>query len=204
MNITPKNHQIAVYHDLNPTDGIIEYAKKVNVSYICISTRGAGILKKLYGTNTSRLITKSDVPVLCIPSSYHKKPIKHILYASDMMDYKNELKKVVAFAKPMQATVEMLHLSYAYELAIDEQLMEDAMMKDLDYKVDLHYKTRDIEKSMIEDISMAVKKSKPSVLVMFTNRERSFFERLFISSNAQEYSFTGKVPMLIFNKKNKR
>jgi hypothetical protein len=38
---------------------------------------------------------------------------------------------------------------------------------------------------------------KPSVLIMFTNQQRTFFQKLFLSSKAEELSFQAKVPLLV-------
>ncbi|TFF40677.1 universal stress protein [Mucilaginibacter psychrotolerans] len=194
------NHQLALVSNIDVVDGVIDYAGKHNCSYICISTRGAGALTKMFGTHTAKLISSSPVPVLCIPSGYHLKELKHVLYASDMTDYENELKKVVDFARPIHATVEMMHIAYPSEFAFDKELVEATLQKKTDYKVTILNPQRDITNALLQDIDHAVKISKPSVLVLFTHQSRSMFEKLFFPSNAEEYSFYGKIPLLTFNK----
>ncbi|HEK19628.1 MAG TPA: universal stress protein [Bacteroidetes bacterium] len=194
------NHQLVLVSNIDVVDGIMDYANKHNCSYICISTRGAGTLKKIFGTHTAKLISSSAVPVLCIPSSYHLKELTHILYASDMTDYENELKKVVDFARPIHASVAMMHISYPYELALDKELAEATLQEKADFKVRLLTPRRDISHTLLEDIEHAIKSDKPSVLVLFTHQSRSTFEKLFFPSNAEEYSFYGKIPLLTFNK----
>lgn len=195
------NHQLVLVSNIDVVDGIKDYAGKHNCSYICISTRGAGAIKKIFGTHTAKLISSSSIPVLCIPSGYHLKDLKHILYASDMTDYENELKKVVDFARPIHASVEMMHIAYPYEFAFDKELAEATLQKKTDYKVTILNPQRDITNALLQDIEHAVKISKPSLLVLFTHQSRSMFEKLFFPSNAEEYSFYGKIPLLTFNKK---
>lgn len=193
-------YQLVLVSNVDVVDGIMEYANKHSCSYICISTRGAGALKKIFGTHTAKLISRSVVPVLCIPSAYHLKELKHILYASDMADYENELKKVVDFARPIHASVEMMHISYPYEFAFDKELVEATLQKKTDYKVSILIPERDINHALLEDIDDAIRISKPSLLVLFTHQSRPMFEKLFFPSNAEEYSFYGKIPLLTFNK----
>jgi nucleotide-binding universal stress UspA family protein len=195
---TEISYQLVLVSNIDVADGIMDYASKHNCSYICISTRGAGTLTKIFGTHTAKLISRSAVPVLCIPSSYHLKEIKHILYASDMTDYENELKKVVDFARPIHASIEMMHISYPYEFAFDKELVEAALQKKTDYKVSILTPERDITRTLLEDIDKALKLDKPSLLVLFTHQSR--FEKLFLPSNAVDYSFYGKTPLLTFNK----
>ncbi len=200
MKIEPEKIKHVVHHNFNVTEGIRKYAKENKCNYICIATRGAGSVKKLFGTHTGKLITSSEVPVICVPTNYRTKPVSKLLYASDMTDYEKELKQVVSFAKPLKATVEMLHLSFPYEFIADEAIAEKELKKKMRYDIDIHYQSRDIENSLLQDMEKAVKKARPSLVVMFTKQKRSFFEKLFLSSKAAEYSFTTKVPLLIYSK----
>ena len=195
------NYQLAMVSNVDVVDGIREYADKHDCGYICISTRGAGVLKKIFGTHTAKLISSSAVPVLSIPSAYHLKELKHLLYASDMTDYENELKRVVDFARPLRATVAMMHISYPYEFMFDKDLAEATLKKKTGYQVDLLTPERDITRTLLEDIDRAIKSAKPSLLVLFNHQSRSFFEKLFFPCNAEEYSFYGKIPLLTFNKR---
>lgn len=200
MKVQKAKYSCEVYHSFNITEAIQNFAKEKKCNYICIATRGAGKVKKLFGTNTAKLINHSEVPVLCIPENYRSKPVSKVMYASDMTDHEKELEKVVAFAKPVKAAVEMLHLSFPYEFIADEEIAESNLKKKFKYDIDLHYESRDIEKTLLEDMEKAIKKSRPAVLIMFTRQQRSLFEKLFLSSKAAEYSFTTKVSMLIFAK----
>lgn len=198
------NYQLALVSNVDVVDGILDYANKHNCAYICISTRGAGAFTKIFGTHTAKLISSSAVPVLCIPSSYHLKELEHILYASDMTDYENELKKVVDFARPIHASVAMMHISYPYEFAFDKELAEATLRKKTDYKISLLTPQRDITNALLEDMDEAIRVSRPSLLVLFTHQSRSMFEKLFFPSNAEEYSFYGKIPLLTFNKQEEK
>ncbi|ASU32386.1 universal stress protein [Mucilaginibacter xinganensis] len=193
-------YQIALHDNFDTVDGIIEYSAAHNCKYICISTRGAGAFKKIFGTNTSKLINRSETPVLCIPSAYRTKPIKHVLYASDMTDYERELLQVVEFARPVKATVELLHVFYPYEFLGDKALTEASLKKKANYGISVHNLKRDVTNALLDDIGAAVKASKPSLLVLFTHQARPLFERLLFPGNAEEYSFYGNIPLLTFNK----
>jgi len=201
MKIPAGNYHLAVHHHMDTVAGIMEYAAANGCAYIVTSTRGAGTFTKILGTHTSALIEKSAIPVLCIPSSYRVKPITHVLYASDIADYENELKKVISFARPMNTAVEMLHLNYTYELLPDKELMEQTLEKKLGYKVSVWYRKRATESTMEDDLEAAVAMFKPSLLILFTQQGRSFFEKLFLPGNARTYSFHAKVPLLTFKRK---
>lgn len=194
-------YQLALVSNLDVVDGIREYADQHNCDYICISTRGARTLAKLFGTHTAKLINSSTTPVLCIPSNYHLRDLKHILYASDMSDYENELKKVIDFARPLQASVDMVHIANPDEFTYDRELAEATLTEKMGYKVSVLTPERDITRTLLEDIDRAIRSVKPSLLVLFNHPSRSVFEKLLFPSNAEEYSFYGKIPLLTFNKR---
>lgn len=194
------NYQLALVSDINVVDGIIAYASQHNCAYICIGTGGAGAIKKIFGTHTAKLISHSPIPVLCIPGAYRLKALNKVLYASDMTDYENELKKVIDFAKPIHASVSMVHISYPYELVADKARAEASLLKKTHYEVSLLTPPRDLFKALLDDIDLAIKNSKPSLLVLFNHQSRSFFEKMFYPSNAENYSFYGKIPLLTFKK----
>jgi len=200
MGVKPGKYKCDVYHQFGMVEAVIEYAKQNACDYICIATRGAGTVKKLFGTNTAALIKKSEVPVICVPKTYRVKPVTKVLYASDMSNYEDELTKVVAFAKPLKAAIELLHLSFPYDMMAPKELAEKDLKKKLKYDVSVHYQSRDLDHSLMTDLEAAVKKAKPSLVAMFTLQERSFFDRIFLGSAAEEFTFSSSVPLLIFKK----
>lgn len=193
-------YQMVLHSNIDIVDGIMEYAEKHNCAYICISTRGAGRLKKLFGTHTGKLITHSAIPVLAVPSSYHLQELKHILYATDMTDYERELEKVVAFARPTGAIVDMIHIAYPHEFQSDKQIIKDFIEEKIHYPVNIIESERNITHTLLEDIDAAVKANKPSLLAIFTHQSRPLLDKLLTPSNAKAYSFYSKVPLLTFSK----
>lgn len=200
INALNINCQFALVSDIDVVDGIITYASQHNCDYICIGTRGASAIKKIFGTHTAKLISRSPIPVLCIPSAYRLKALKKVLYASDMNDYENELKKVIDFARPIHASVSMVHISYPYELITDKTRTEASLLKKTHYQVSLLTPPRDLFNALLKDIDFVIKKSKPSLLVLFNHQSRPFLEKMFYPSNAENYSFYGKIPLLTFKK----
>ena len=200
MNIMPKNMSCVIKSFVMTNPGIREYAWENKFDYICISTRGAGKLKRIFGTNTSNLINFSEVPVIAVPYSYRTKKVASIMYASDLTNLESELKKVVEFAKPLKAKVELLHFSSPSELSATSNTIESAVKSFSKYNVKLHIEKPKLIDSMVSNLESAIKKSKPSMMIMFIEQNRSFFERLFLPSKSAEYSFEAKVPLLVYSK----
>lgn len=190
-----------LYHHVDTVTGILEYAEQNRGSYICVGTQGAGFFGRLIGSNAARLIRRSEIPVLSIPASYRQRSLKSILYATDVVDSKAELAQVVNFARPIRAEVTMLHLYHPYELVPNRDLMQMSLSRTTNYPVGLEYMPRNPNTGLSGDIEAAQSDFKPSLLVLFTNQERNFLDRLIAPGTARDLSFISKVPLLSFPKK---
>ena len=201
MNLKQGKYSSIIIYGISADVTILDYCRKSpGIDYICISTRGAGKFKKIFGSNTGNLITKSEVPVLAIPKTYRFADIKSVLYATDFRNYSEELKEVFAFAKPLKTKVEVVHFSWPYEIMFDGKLIEAAFKKKFKYGFRLFFEKNDGVRSVIENLQNQIRIRKPSVVIMFTDQKRTIFQKLFFSSKSEELSFQTKVPLLVFNK----
>jgi nucleotide-binding universal stress UspA family protein len=179
---------------------IVSFAKKIKANYICMSTKGAGNIQKIFGTNASALITSSPIPVVVVPHTYRIKPITSIWYASDYENLKPELTAVTKFNQELQAHINITHY-YMANIFEDEKKTKTIIAKNQSEKVQFNSIKRNIGYSLVQQIQTDVKKLKPSLLVLFTKQNRSWFERWFLSSKTAELTFDLKTPMLVFRKK---
>ena len=200
MHTTATKIKCVVKQSVMPQNYIMDYAEENKFDFICISTRGAGKVERILGTNTGNLINHSAIPVIAVPYKYKTAAITSILYASDFAHFKKEIIKVVAFAKPLKATIELLHLKSVTESSNQLKDIETAVKKIAAYHINFNITNRNANESLITDIETAIKKRKPSMIIMFTEQNRSWFQKIFLSSKSAEYSFNAKVPLLVFNK----
>ncbi len=200
LNIAGENYTCVIKSSVFIYTCIREYAEENSISFICISTKGAGNFKRLLGTNTANLINHSAVPVIAIPHHYITTAISKVLYVSDLLNYKNEVEKVIAFAAPLNASIELLHLTSALEKNTNLAEIEDAIKKIENYNVGFKTIPRNPNNSLVSDIEVVLKEMKPSLMIMFTEQNRTWFEKIFLSSKSAEYSFNAKVPLLVFHK----
>ena len=200
MGLQQSNISCIIKSSVLPQSCIMEYAADNKFDLICISTRGAGTIERFLGTNTGNLINHSDVPVIAVPHKYKSKAVTSIMYASDLANLEKELKNVVGFAKPLKAKVELLHFTSPLETIIDPEIIKVAVKRFSKYDIKLNIKNTDLVKTLVSNIEAALKKSKPSMLIMFTEQNRSLFQKLFLSGKSAAYSFETTVPLLVFNK----
>ncbi len=193
-------YQCVCYYDLGIINSILCYARNNDIHFICISTHGAGNVLKLLGSNTSELISESEIPVLCIPKSYQAKPVESVMFACDMTDHEKELETVVAFAKPISASVQVLHIVEPDKSGKDHKATESAIQEKFGDRVSLVIESGRSDRKLAETVDEAIEKYSPSLLVMFTNQKRNLLEMLFAPSQAEKYSFRTKIPLLTYTK----
>ncbi|WP_316818240.1 universal stress protein [Pedobacter nyackensis] len=200
MNLSDVNFRLIMKDHVDATEGILEFIAAHTCNYICIGTRGAGAIKKIIGTHTSRLIIHSSVPVICIPSGYRNRPFKRLLYATDMNNYEAELIRLVDFVRPLQAELRMLHMAAENEFILDTASAEESLEKKMNYKVEVVNHQRNVLYSVLQEINIETKQYKPSMIAFFTHQNRSLLDKLILPSNAAEFSFYSQIPMISFKK----
>ncbi len=179
---------------------IIDYAKEIKASAICMSTRGAGRLKKLIGNHASEIITNSPIPAFVIPKSYRRTPVRNILYSSDLNDVAAELKQVKDLAKQLKATLSVLH--YDYLADVDEARLKLEKVADR-YEspgVKFYFEKLDLTQPWSKQLLKDLGKYKASLAVLFTNQKRGWFDKLFLSSKSTEVAYDSRIPLLVIPK----
>jgi len=187
----------------NLGDQIISYAKEHKVDFICVGARGTSIVAKLFGTIASHLITNSPIPLFIIPKNYRLKPITDLCYASDMENPETEIKKVVELAKSLKTTVKVLHFDYEIELKENQEKLTQIAQKYENKNVKFQYKKLNALYPLNDHLRKVIAIFKPSLVVLFTKQNRKWFDRLLLSSESAELSFTAKVPLLVYRKTSK-
>jgi hypothetical protein len=176
------------------------YAADHAFDFVCISAQGAGTIDKLFGSTTTNLINQSSVPVIAVPVTYRTTKLTSVLYASDLSALETQLQNVVDFVRPLTASVKLLHFIDFSEPVIDPEIVTMAVRKFTDYPINVQLKPRELAITLVADIESAVKAEKPSLIIMFTQQNDGFFQRLFSSSNSIDFSFLTTVPLLVFRK----
>lgn len=179
---------------------IINFARLKKIEFICISTRGAGRLRRVLGTNTASIIKLSGIPTFAVPATYKVGDMNHVLYASDLTDVNYELKKVKSFAKTFEAKISVLHYNYFLHQKDAEEKFKKVSSRYKDSNTSFYLQNLDKDDTLSTHIKKAVRKFKPSIVCLFTKHNRNWYERLFLSSNSADLTYETKTPMIVFPK----
>ena len=201
LDLAAGNYTNLVLEGISPDIVIAEYCRQhPEIAFVCMGTRGAGVVKKIFGTYTGNLITHSKIPVVAVQEKYRSKPLRSILYATDLAHYEDELERVVAFARPLRAVVEVLHFIQPGEVMPNAGVMEKVYKKEFGYGLRFIFKTLDLSRSMVYNLEEEIDRRRPSLVVMFTDKERTLFKKLFFPSKTERIGMELHAPLLVFGK----
>jgi nucleotide-binding universal stress UspA family protein len=195
-----KDYEYEVEVGMNVDNMIIKQAEKINADYICMSTRGAGVLKKFMGTNASALVSTSPIPVIVVPKKYRVKPITKVAYSSDFENIAPELAVVKDFAAPLHAKIDVYHFHYKVHETNSKTAFKNIIDTYQSGNVSIHIPPLFMEYSLIDNLQLLIKKEKPALLVMFTKHKHNWLERFFIESRTADMTFNIKIPLLAIRK----
>ena len=198
IGLTVKNPECIVEFKPFVDTAIIDYAVFRKVDFICMSTRGAGLIRRVLGTNTSSVLSKSPIPVLAVPHDYRRSRISDILFASDLTALSTELKQVKKFADDSKSQLSVVHYSHLLEPAEMKRSLETMAKRYRATGVKFSEQEYNLERSMSDHLKSAVKRFKPSVLAVFTKQDKNLLQRMFPQSNSEKLSFDTKKPLLVF------
>jgi nucleotide-binding universal stress UspA family protein len=193
------NFECVVERGADPKKCVVKFAVASKASAICMATRGAGKIKKMIGTNSSGILSTSPVPVFVIPSGYRKLPITNIMYASDLADFKSELKRVTEFTKTINGNLYVYHYTEKLEEAETRKKLLTLQSQHSKQGVSFVFDKLDGQ-PFAQNFEEDMRKAKTSLGILFTNQKRNWFNKLFQGSNSAEVSFNSKVPILVFAK----
>jgi nucleotide-binding universal stress UspA family protein len=199
----PAGTRLLVQYSPMVVERTLELATEQKASMIIMGTHGAtGINKFFFGSNTSVMISKSDIPVLAIPENYKWNAPKDILFASDLENMGKELKQLLPLAISVKANIRVLYLDYGIDA--DDKKMKKALeaIKASGYKkIKLEIQKASIEDTLVSQVKKYISKNKPDILVMFT-RERTMWDRLFgKGSKTEDMSTSLSTPLLTYKKR---
>ena len=203
LKISFPSEKIKAKAEYNPliVEKIISVAKELDADLIVMGTHGAsGIKKFFFGSNTSNMIARSEIPVLAIPQHFGYSTVRTILYASDLENPEAELNRLIPFARSVHAGIDLLHFDYGPDeiKKTDEEVAQ--IIKKTGYlDIRLVKQTADVEVPLLKQIRHFMEINNPQWLVMFT-RERSMWDKLFIGSKTEDMANTLKLPLLSFKK----
>lgn len=185
---------------LDVSEAILNCAKRIKADYICMSTRGGGLVNKLLGSHTTRILHDSPIPLLVVPRHYRIKKLSTILYPSDLEKIETEMPLIKKFGASFDASIAVYHYDYFTQEEEVYKKLNKIEHKFKSDKVSFHFKKLDPEVSLLRHLQIDIMTIKPSIITMFAKENRNWLEQLFQPLKTSEKGFNTRTPMLVFKK----
>ena len=197
----PAGTKVVVEFSPLVVESVIEQAKQTGADLIVMGTHGSsGLEKFFFGSNTSSVIAKSPVPVLAIPEKYTGNTFSKFCFCSDLEHIKEELDQLVPLLADLSATLDILYFDYGKDPSHALLRNAEAVIQSPAFRqTKLIVQDAGIEISLVQHIKNYLDANAYDCMIMITH-ERSFWDRLFISSKTEEMSSSLKIPMLSIKK----
>ncbi len=206
-NLTPEANFISTDRLFNSATIKELHLDAVDLIIMGTSGENKNFSERIFGTNTSEMIENLNCPVLAVPEHYRFKSIHKIGYATDLNNLNDEIVKVIEFAKPFKAAIEIFHVSPIFpDLGDTEKMDVNSSIETLKERHDypnIHYS---IEKTPRDNqvnkgIHTFLSDHDLDLLVLFHNNQEGI-DRFITSSASENMIKEIKSPVLIFPKIN--
>ncbi len=184
----------------NFTDAINQAVLKHHVDLIIMGTKGAsGLSKKIFGSNTVKVLQHSDVPVLVIPDECEFSGLQDVAFTTSFQSLYNmtELRLLDEIIVKNKSKLSVLHV--VLENEDPKELFQDIdffneHFEEVSYKM-IETNVQDIFNSIQGYIT-----NNDVKLIAMINKKHSFFESLFVHHQAETFAYNVNIPLLVLPK----
>lgn len=196
------------YKDLNtttllqsglPTTNLLDQIAAQKPDLVVMGTKGAtGNRNVLFGSVTTSVITKSEIPVLAVPNGSSLDQFNNITFATNFKEGDlGALLQTIDFAKIFDSSIDVFHVAEEQNLEREIKFrgFRDLVKSQTDYKkIDFYSKH---EYDFFTGAADYLIDHSTSLLVMIRYK-KTFWEKLAERNHSKEMAFYSKVPLMVF------
>ncbi|MCR8667930.1 universal stress protein [Aestuariibaculum sp. M13] len=185
----------------NFTDAINQAVINNDVNLIIMGTKGAsGLSKKLFGSNTVKVLQHCEVPVLVIPDEYEFTGLQDVAFTTSFQSLYNmqELRLLDEIIAKNSSKLSVLHV--VLENSDPKELFRDVDFFNEHFE-DVSYKMIETNVQDIFDAIQGYITNNNIKLIAMINKKHSFLETVFVEHQAETFAFNINIPLLVLPKR---
>ncbi len=190
-----------VENSAKSSDGIVKAAKEWGADLILMGNKGeSNVSTKLFGSTTTAVLDKTDVPVITIPSEYLKNDWNTIGLGTDLVSIETDIMSNADLLKRISDKMDLVHISPVYpeKVSLNEFNVEELQSR-LQSTTGIDFRWKLITTTKENDITGGMEKyvteNNPDMLIMFYTR-RNWFEKLIDSSATKSMVLSNRAAVL--------
>ena len=191
---------ISYYSEIGtPSDLIVEYSQKYNVSFTVmgISGHGSKLMKVFLGSTAVNVSKKTETPVIIVPPNVSYKKIQNIAFACDYdknIETNASLIMVKYINSILGSNLHVLHvIPENHDLNVKESHIDQYVESSLE---NARHKTFIIADNDVSEGLLEFIENHDIDLIIMEPKKHSFFHNLFYPSITNEVAFYSPVPVL--------
>lgn len=195
-----KYSYIAVNNAVN-SDGIIQLANEWNADMIVMGNKGeSNVATKIFGSTTTSVLDKSEIPVCTIPTGSLRSNWKKIGIGTDLITVERDIVKNANVLGKLSVDFDLIyvHPVFPEKVSIDS-FSPEKLCAELHNQTGFAFHWTPIKTEKENDISGGIdsyiEEKDPDVLIMFYTR-RNWFEKLIDTSMTKSMILSNKVAVL--------
>ena len=203
-NWNSPNIQLEIVEHKSVIQGIITIANEWHANMIVVGMKGgSGVRELIMGSTTKQLIENAPCPILAIPTDMSHDEIKTMVYATDFEEEDFQtIKRLVEIAKPLDAKINIVHISTKKEYKGDMQMewFKDALEERITYK-NIEFKLL-ISDDIFDSLRVYLGDVGADLVVMLEREKKGFLKKWFHQDLVKKMESYGRVPLMSFNEHN--
>lgn len=182
-------------------DGVCQEADQAKASLIVLGTQGASGFKKWFlGSNTSKLIDNTTVPVLAVPAETNAFKLNKIVFAIAPETFVDVqiLDTLLVIAKAFNASIELVKVVEKGEnkaLSVSPELANALTAHNITYTSN-QIQHLDVQDAILE---YGQKQGADLICAISRSEQRSWWQNLFHESVSTELAYRSQIPFLILH-----
>jgi nucleotide-binding universal stress UspA family protein len=169
--------------------------QKKNIDLLMMGTNEPSGLIEIFGSHTSRMASKSRIPIFVVPTGVDYRSFKKILYACDLKKVSSHLNVLDMISQKYEAEIHVLTIeNKLHVLNQNEEMTEkimDQLLENNNVKY-FHKQSEDIESGIINYV-----KENDIDLLVVTPHHHSLWHRITEKSITKRLLFHAQTPLLI-------
>ena len=183
---------------------IIETAEEFHCDCIIMGTHGASGFTRILGTNSSKVINYSNVPVIVVKSARANNAYKNIVFPLDLsVESKQKVKMAIHLAKSYQATINIIYNKVSDEFLNNKMIANLRQVENIFIENGIEFTIKEVDESssdFAEETLKYAEYSQADLIMIMTQSEDKGLSEYIIDTYAQRIvNAEGSVPVMCVN-----
>ncbi|MES2381023.1 MAG: universal stress protein [Bacteroidota bacterium] len=183
---------------------VVETATEYGCDCIIMGTHGASGAARIIGSNASRVINYSTVPVIVVKSQKWPNAYKNIVFPLDLsIQSKQKVKMAIHLAKSYNAIIHIIYNKDSDEFLNNKMVANLRQVENIFVENGIEYTVKEVDESVsdfaVESLKYAEYSQADLIMIMTQSEDKDFTEYLIDTYAQRIVNAEGTVPVMCVN-----